>query len=498
MVQESMEVMTLDDEGSSCDAVTHLQSAMEINYESGFDFRVKKGEDAHNLRREVVGGEPVVLAMVADGHGGSAASAFCRDFIFDAFLERANGDASAESLQAAGRAAFYRAHAEVHAIPGCTAGCTLTLCAVNEQRGELTCCNVGDTLAYLVSSELAGTAQMVSADHRIDHSEEERARLKALGGNLSKAVSPDGQPGGPLRVYPGGLAVARGIGDADCADFVSCEPHVETRTLPDDFVLVVATDGLWDGTTLKQVTRIALKARTPEATAEKLLKLSVKLCGLFDDMTCIIVQRRVATSPPPLPSRKSRFSLESRLSSSPSPTRKSRLSFEGRMSRVCWADEEDDPSSCDEESFVSSSSIPTSSNPANLVVSSVIQSETHVSLNAIPTQCRVSGCDDLQSSVCAAERAQGRVRSKSFGCRLSSWTKSIWSHAPKRRSVEKPKREEGYALQPERNVRPGPYDDLTVKPKRHEAKPSDLIPSPPCPQPQGDKTTQPPLPELRT
>mmetsp|Transcript_11539 Transcript_11539/g.22382 ORF Transcript_11539/g.22382 Transcript_11539/m.22382 type:complete len:442 (+) Transcript_11539:107-1432(+) len=420
-----------------------------MSFAIGSSFRVKKGEDAHDLRREVIGGEPVVLAMVADGHGGSAASAFCRDFIFDAFLERANGDASAESLQAAGRAAFHRAHAEVHAIPGCTAGCTLTLCAVNEQRGELTCCNVGDTLAYLVSSELAGTAQMISADHRIDHSEEERARLKALGGNLGKAVGPDGQPGGPIRVYPGGLAVARGIGDADCADFVSCEPHVETRTLPDDFVLVVATDGLWDGTTLKQVTRIALKARTPEATAEKLLKLSVKLCGLFDDMTCIIVQRKVRKLSTSLSSQNS-VNTESRLS----PARKSRIAFDG-------ADDSSLPrrlSSFDEQRSSSPplSTLATKGHPGSVAVSSVVDVGARASSDISSSKSRLKKSCDAGSLVGAAERVQRRTQRESLSAQLWSWTRSLWLPSAKRRSGADP------ALYEEDTVKPGHYDDSSV------------------------------------
>eukprot|EP00965_Chrysotila_dentata_P009173 298800-Pleurochrysis_carterae.AAC.1 len=54
----------------------------------------------------------------------------------------------------------------------------------------------------------------------------------------------------------------------------------------DERVCENTQDGLWDGTTLKQVKSTAVKACQPEDTAEKLLKLSVKFGGLFDDMTC--------------------------------------------------------------------------------------------------------------------------------------------------------------------------------------------------------------------
>eukprot|EP00965_Chrysotila_dentata_P198710 6178971-Pleurochrysis_carterae.AAC.1 len=121
-------------------------SASDDSIQADFALHVKKGEDTHKWRREVIGGEDVLLVMVADGHGGDAAAACCRDKLFDLVVRAANGDASAKALQAAGRAAFELAHADVRAVPGCTAGCTLTLCALNAQRDELTCCNAGDTL----------------------------------------------------------------------------------------------------------------------------------------------------------------------------------------------------------------------------------------------------------------------------------------------------------------------------------------------------------------
>ena len=43
----------------------------------------------------------VVLAMVADGHGGSAASKHCEQLLLDYFLAAADGDACASSLRGA-------------------------------------------------------------------------------------------------------------------------------------------------------------------------------------------------------------------------------------------------------------------------------------------------------------------------------------------------------------------------------------------------------------
>eukprot|EP00965_Chrysotila_dentata_P153175 5062046-Pleurochrysis_carterae.AAC.1 len=175
-------------------------------FEVGAASRVRKGEDTYNFCSEVIGGERVIMAMVADGHGGGAAALFCRDHLLGSFIELARGDPSAESLQAAGRGAFRRAHAEVRSMRDCTAGCTLTLCAFNERRAELTCLNAGDALAYIFLPGQPGAVELVSEDHRLDRCATERARLRAVGGTLGRAKGSDGQPAGPIRVFPGGLA----------------------------------------------------------------------------------------------------------------------------------------------------------------------------------------------------------------------------------------------------------------------------------------------------
>ena len=179
-----------------------------------------KGEDVWHSETVTLVGEELHFIMVADGHGGAAAAETCKvcllEYCREALASSAAEDASGAVLCAAAELAFLRIHQKVRESPSSTAGCTLTLLFFNPGRGEVTCVNAGDSLALM-----APPLQMLTADHRIVNSEEERTRILGLGGKLAPAQNSSGEPRGPLRAWPGGLAVARGIGDADCGQIVS-------------------------------------------------------------------------------------------------------------------------------------------------------------------------------------------------------------------------------------------------------------------------------------
>ena len=52
----------------------------------------------------------------------------------------------------------------------------------------------------------------MSGNHRLDDTKGERERVEAAGSNVSQSLL-DGKPVGPMRVWPGGLAMSRSIGD---------------------------------------------------------------------------------------------------------------------------------------------------------------------------------------------------------------------------------------------------------------------------------------------
>ena len=76
---------------------------------------------------------------------------------------------------------------------------------------ELIVANVGDSLAYL---DTGSEVIQVSGNHRLDSSKSEQARLRSLGCDVSRSVVGK-KPVGPLRVWPGGLAMARTLGDLE-------------------------------------------------------------------------------------------------------------------------------------------------------------------------------------------------------------------------------------------------------------------------------------------
>jgi serine/threonine protein phosphatase PrpC len=129
------------------------------------------------------------------------------------------------------------------------AGCTCTVVVVT---GELlTVANLGDSDAVLdVFSEVVP----MTTPHRVNDNVEERTRVECAGAFIAPlsvrmdGPAKEGEPGlGPLRIWPGGLCVSRGIGDVDVGESVIARPHIRQVVVPDwGCRLVVSSDGVWD------------------------------------------------------------------------------------------------------------------------------------------------------------------------------------------------------------------------------------------------------------
>ena len=238
-------------------------------------------ETAHGSTNKTLKGEDrvtfleagdMLYLMVADGHGGARRSLALlqRAIIWRPGLtpwprpksaragphvaERASthllseiaSEATEETLQSVLTSSFLRLHEEAQNPRYATAGATLTVVAVNRRTWQLTHANVGDSSAYLVlptDGELAA-----SADHRLESCPEERERVLEAGGKIGRAIHPVSKgPTGPMRAWPGGLAMGRSIGDADCGAWVLAEPSVgELNVPPEGGWVVLASDGVWD------------------------------------------------------------------------------------------------------------------------------------------------------------------------------------------------------------------------------------------------------------
>jgi len=244
-----------------------------------------KGEDVTLTTRAFIGGDPVDFLLVADGHGGKTASLLARANVLEWMIGRAHNDGSSASLEQAATWAIENAHREVVAT-GTTAGSTLTVVAINIAQSSITVASLGDSAALLVEAE---SETMLTEEHRLEDSSAERERVLATGSKLGRAIDDYGMPSGPLRAYPGGLAVCRTIGDTDCAS-ASSTPYVHSRSF--DAVagaaVIVCSDGVWDAISREKVATYVRRSRTASAAATYVVEKAIKARGLRDDTSSVV------------------------------------------------------------------------------------------------------------------------------------------------------------------------------------------------------------------
>ena len=97
--------------------------------------------------------------------------------------------------------------------------------------------------------------------------------------------------GGPLRCWPGGLAVCRAIGDADCGAAICAVPAVHTvtcDTTASGGALIICSDGVWDALTQDKVAKYTRDCATASEAAERVVDKATKARGLRDDITAAV------------------------------------------------------------------------------------------------------------------------------------------------------------------------------------------------------------------
>ena len=88
---------------------------------------------------------------------------------------------------------------------------------------------------------------------------------------------------GPPRLYPGGLACSRGIGDYDCP-LLCWKPSTSYETLTSQTTLVLASDGIWDCLGTRRVLNTVRVTRH----AKTVLRLRSQYT---DDATIIVISK---------------------------------------------------------------------------------------------------------------------------------------------------------------------------------------------------------------
>ena len=150
---------------------------------------------------------------------------------------------------------------------------------------KLTMANVGDSDAILVYEN--GSYIVLSTSHRLQHNASERMLLNE---HIDRA-SNNGIPYGPPRVWPGGLAVSRSIGDSDCSH-ISCIPSISTSNFAESDTIVICTDGIWDVYSYNKVARLITSH-----SIENLCKYASRKPGNNDDVTAIIITFQKSSPP---------------------------------------------------------------------------------------------------------------------------------------------------------------------------------------------------------
>ncbi|KAL4448974.1 hypothetical protein ABPG77_007691 [Micractinium sp. CCAP 211/92] len=245
---------------------------------------------------------------VFDGHGGRQVATFASNSLLKAVM--AEVDSSPVPLQevpeveglSEAEAAQWRLQATL--MKRLPQACSAAFQAVDAdaqrrwpQRGgttatlavacgwELLVANVGDTCAYL---DTGSEVLQLSGNHRLEANKDEVARCEAAGHDVAPSVV-DGKPAGPIRVWPGGLNMARTIGDAEAGAVVIAEPEICQVTLPARGArLLIGSDGLWDALQPKTAAHHCRDMTAAEA-AHRLLALAIKKDRLKDDVTVVVV-----------------------------------------------------------------------------------------------------------------------------------------------------------------------------------------------------------------
>ncbi|XP_073020223.1 probable protein phosphatase 2C 12 isoform X1 [Primulina eburnea] len=263
----------------------------------------KKGEDLTFIKTEcerVFGDGVTTYSVFAlfDGHNGSAAAIYSKENLLTNILHAIPPDLNSNewisALPRALVAGFVKTDKDFQEKAQ-TSGTTVTFVII--EGWIVTVASVGDSRAILESSE--GDIYYLSADHRLECSEEERERITSSGGEVGRLNTGGGTEIGPLRCWPGGLCLSRSIGDMDVGEFIVPVPYVkQVKLSTTGGRLIISSDGVWDALSAETAAECC-RGMPPDAAASEIVQEAVQLKGLRDDTTCIVVDIKPPEKPDP-------------------------------------------------------------------------------------------------------------------------------------------------------------------------------------------------------
>ena len=182
-----------------------------------------------------------------------------------------------------------------------------TICSLILKSNTLTCINIGDSRAILISKNKNGTwnYSQLTKDHKPTE-KEEKNRIESNGGLIHKIINYDDDDNkeiGPYRVWfkddskGPGLSMSRSFGDFLSKEIgVCCEPDIFRYELKeDDKFIVVASDGVWEFMSNENVMNTIVNCSNSDEACEVIVKEAVKKWKEYskknvDDISCVVVE----------------------------------------------------------------------------------------------------------------------------------------------------------------------------------------------------------------
>jgi len=241
------------------------------------------------------------LFVVCDGHNGTMAGEFFVQHIQEAVASRVPkgpppplGTREASQWMAAMRGAAADAilHLEEQfARVAQSSGCTVSVVMLVGRWCMVA--NVGDSSVVMDSGH---RIEQLNVDHRLEDNVREQERVITSGGLLTRLDEGgwgpclDDEGYGPLRVWPGGLALSRAFGDFDVGEFIFASPYIQQTMLPETGARIcLASDGVWDGYTNNDDVMRAIRKYGVEKAATKCVMGAIRRRGLMDDTSAIVI-----------------------------------------------------------------------------------------------------------------------------------------------------------------------------------------------------------------
>ena len=185
-----------------------------------------------------------------------------------------------------------------------------TMCSILIQRGVtddeddaknasfyIVCANVGDSSSLMLPhpddkdefAEGDGKYQRLAREHSPDDPLEAQ-RLVSAGYRLARmSNNRSGKAAGPLRMYPGGYAVSRAIGNFMRKDAIISEPECTRVKLPRNGArILVASDGVFAALNDSEIAKICSKHKLATDCVDAVMDRVLEKRGRHDDITLIV------------------------------------------------------------------------------------------------------------------------------------------------------------------------------------------------------------------